>query len=214
MSRAHRPLHLYTSRVTGVAALVLLSAAAGAQAQQNLPEPPAGIRINPQAGTSVTGGTPSTFMQVPVSNLSPGAVRNPPLIKNPVANDPQALQRGMTYFNSLNCVGCHMPNGGGGMGPALSNTIFIYGSQPEQIYLSIYQGRPRGMPAWGASLPDSVIWDLVTYIGSISNEPTPEWGRTTSIAPPSPKIQQVPVEMVQTPQPWSQTQTFGFGQKP
>ena len=30
------------------------------------------------------------------------------------------------------------------------------------------------MPAWGALLPDSVIWDLVTYIGKLSNEPNPE----------------------------------------
>jgi cytochrome c oxidase cbb3-type subunit 3 len=186
----------------------------GASAQQNVPMPPAGIRINPQAGSAVTGGTPSTFMQVPVSNLSPGGVRSPPIIKNPVANDQQALQRGMTYFQQFNCNGCHADNGGGGMGPALSNTIFIYGAQPENIYLSIYQGRPNGMPAWGASLPDAVIWDLVTYIQSISNEPTPEWGTTTSLAPPSPKIQQVPAEMVQSPTPWAQTQSFGSGQKP
>jgi cytochrome c oxidase cbb3-type subunit 3 len=131
-----------------------------------------------------------------------------------VANDPQALQRGMTYFTQFNCNGCHADNGGGGMGPALSNIIFIYGSQPENIYLSIFQGRPNGMPAWGAALPDSVIWDLVTYIGSISNEPTPQWGRTTSIDPPSPNIQQVSATAVQTAQPWSQTQQFSSGRKP
>ncbi len=197
-----------------ITAVSLCAIAAGAWAQENLPVPPAGIRINPQAGSAVTGGAPSTFMQVPVSNLSPGGVRAPPLIKNPVANDPEALQRGMTYFKSFNCIGCHADNGGGGMGPALSNTIFIYGAQPENIYLSIYQGRPNGMPAWGTALPDAVIWDLVTYIGSISNEPTPEWGTTTSVSPPSPKIQQVPAEMAQSPKPWAQTQKFGSGQKP
>lgn len=197
-----------------LAASLLCATAATPSAQENVPMPPGGIRLNPQAGQAVTGGTPSAFMQVPVSNISPGAVPTRPEIKNPVANDPEALQRGMTYFTQFNCIGCHADNGGGGMGPALSNTIFIYGSQPENIYLSIYQGRPRGMPAWGSALPDAVIWDLVTYIQSISNEPTPEWGRTTSLDPPSPKIQQVPVEMVQTPKPWSQTQSFGFGQKP
>jgi cytochrome c553 len=30
-----------------------------------------------------------------------------------VADDPQAPTRGMQYFNAMNCVGCHGPNGAG-----------------------------------------------------------------------------------------------------
>jgi cytochrome c oxidase cbb3-type subunit 3 len=63
------------------------------------------------------------------------------------------------------------------MGPSLSNSAFIYGGEPENIYLSIFQGRPRGMPAWGGMLPDSVIWDLVTYVQNMSNEPSPSGAR-------------------------------------
>jgi cytochrome c oxidase cbb3-type subunit 3 len=111
---------------------------------------------------------------------------------NPVANDPDAANRGMRYFTELNCVGCHAPNGGGGMGPALSDRVFIYGSKPEQIFLSIVQGRPRGMPTWGGRLPDSVVWDLVAYVEQISQAPNSEWGRT--ISPTMPKIEQVPAE--------------------
>ena len=44
-------------------------------------------------------------------------------IKNP-ENDAQAVERGMKYFTAFNCVGCHAANGGGGMGPALSNSNF------------------------------------------------------------------------------------------
>jgi cytochrome c oxidase cbb3-type subunit 3 len=172
------------------------------------------LKLQPDFGASIGGGSPGIFMQVPISHLSPGAVLNRPTIKNPVQGDPQAPERGMRYFINFNCVGCHADNGGGGMGPALSNNTFIYGAQPENIYLSIFQGRPNGMPAWGAVLPDSVIWDLVTYIGKISNEPTPEWGRTFSASPLSPKIEQVPSNQIQTSDPWSTTQTFKFGQKP
>lgn len=153
-------------------------------------------------------------MQVPVSNLFPGAVPSRPEIRNPAQGDPKALERGMQYFISFNCVGCHAPNGGGGMGPALSNNVFIYGSAPENIYLSIYQGRPHGMPVWGAVLPDAVIWDLVTYIGKLSNEPSHEWGRTFAANPLSPKVEQVPAEEVTTTDPWSLTQSFKSGQKP
>lgn len=207
-------------RIVRGAALCALAALIGgaAVAQQSLPQSEEaqhpGVQINPDFGQRVGSGRPGVFMQVPVSHLFPGAVSTRPTIKDPSAGDPKSIQRGMKYFITFNCVGCHAANGGGGMGPALSNNIFIYGSQPENIYLSIYQGRPNGMPAWGAVLPDSVIWDLVNYIGSLSNEPNTEWGRTVSLKPLSPSIEQVPVEQVTTDKPWSQTEPFKFGQKP
>jgi cytochrome c oxidase cbb3-type subunit III len=197
--------------------LILLGIGAS-QGQQSLPPSQEAngpsIAIRPDFGETVGGGRPGVFMQVPITHLSPGALPSRPAIKNPAQGDPKALERGMSYFISLNCVGCHAPNGGGGMGPALSNTNFMYGAEPENIYLSIYQGRPKGMPAWGAALPDSVIWDLVTYIGKISNEPTTEWGRTFAAVPLSPNVEQVPSEQATTPDPWSSTKNFSSGQKP
>ena len=204
----------------GLALSVLFGALAAslAQAQQSLPQSEeaqqAAVAPRPDFGERVGGGLPGVFMQVPVSHLSPGAILARPLIRNPVQGDPMAAERGMKYFISFNCVGCHAPNGGGGMGPALSNNIFIYGAQPENIYLSIYQGRPNGMPAWGSVLPDGVIWDLVTYIGKISNEPKPEWGRTFSANPLSPTREQVGSEITTTTEPWSYTKNFNMGQKP
>jgi cytochrome c oxidase cbb3-type subunit 3 len=198
---------------------VVVAATAGAvYAQQSLPRTQEAqqptVSVRPDFGQTVGGGRPGVFMQVPVSHLFPGAIPSRPTIKNPVQGDPKAAERGMRYFINFNCVGCHAPNGGGGMGPALSNNIFIYGAEPENVFLSIYQGRPRGMPSWGAVLPDSVIWDLVTYIGKISNEPAAEWGRTFAFSPPSPKEEQIPVEKAVTTDPWSMTQDFKFGQKP
>jgi cytochrome c oxidase cbb3-type subunit 3 len=154
------------------------------------------------------------LLQVPVSSLFPGGVTFPPQIKNPAASDPAAIERGMQAFQSMNCVGCHAPNGGGGMGPALSERQFIYGHEPANIYLSIYQGRPNGMPAWGEMLPADAIWDLVAYVTSISSAPDTGWGQTISLSPPSPIIQQVPAELVTTTTPWARTQPFGNGRKP
>jgi cytochrome c oxidase cbb3-type subunit 3 len=152
------------------------------------------------------------LLKMAVSGLHPGGVNISPDIPNPVANDPDAANRGMRDFTDFNCVGCHAPNGGGGMGPSLSNRVFIYGSKPAQIYLSIAQGRPHGMPSWGGRLPDSVIWDLVAYIQQISRAPTTEWGQTVS--PTSPKIEQVPAEFQLSTQPWQHTQPFSYGQNP
>ncbi|MHC2252783.1 cytochrome c oxidase cbb3-type subunit 3 [Bradyrhizobium embrapense] len=204
--------------ILALGAFLLLAGSPPAVGQQSLPQSQEAqtpvVSPRPDFGRSAGNGRPGVFMQVPVSHLFPGAQPSNPAIKNPVQGDPKAEQRGMTYFVSFNCVGCHAANGGGGMGPSLSNNIFIYGSQPENIYLSIYQGRPNGMPAWGAVLPDAVIWDLVTYIGKISNEPNRHWGRTFSAEPLSPDIEQVPTEQVSTSDPWSNTKKFGSGQKP
>lgn len=186
--------------------------ASGQQSQlpsQQAQQPGAGVR---PADTG--GGVSAIFLQVPISNLAPGAAPSRPAIKNPVQGDTQAGDRGMKYFINFNCGGCHADNGGGGMGPALSNNIFLYGSAPENIFLSIYQGRPNGMPAWGAVLPESVIWDLVTYIGKISNEPSRDWGRTFSQSPLSPDVEQLPSEQVTSSDPWSGTRQFSNGQKP
>ncbi len=92
---------------------------------------------------------------------------------NPYANNSDAIVEGRKLFNSMNCVGCHAPQGGGGMGPPLSDADWIYGGRPEQIYLTIMQGRPNGMPAFGSILPDDSIWKLVAYIKTLNSPPTP-----------------------------------------
>jgi cytochrome c oxidase cbb3-type subunit 3 len=56
---------------------------------------------------------------------------------------------GMRDFANLNCVGSHATKAGDGMGPSLSDNQWIYGDKPSQIFLSIYQDRPNGMPAFG-----------------------------------------------------------------
>jgi cytochrome c oxidase cbb3-type subunit III len=162
--------------------------------------------------TSTPAQVHGTFLDVPINTFIPGAVPAPPQIGNPAESDAAAAERGMMAFNAFNCVGCHMGNGGGGMGPSLSEGNFIYGSEPQDIYLTIVQGRPHGMPAWGTVLPNNVVWDLVAYIRNLSIGPTSEWGKTVSAK--SPAIEQVPAEISQTPNPWQQTEPFKNGQKP
>jgi len=131
-------------------------------AQQELPGAPLHSLPNDSGRLAVEqyGGT-QALLRSAVSNIFPGGISTMPPIQNPVGNDPAAPLRGMRYFNAFNCVGCHAANGGGGIGPSLSNRFFKYGSAPGNIFLTIVQGRPNGMPSWGGILPDSVIWDLV-----------------------------------------------------
>jgi cytochrome c oxidase cbb3-type subunit 3 len=170
-----------------------------------------GTSFAPQPNET-TAGDLNELLRVPVSGLVPGAIAVRPDVKIPEGGA-AAAQRGMKAFNAFNCVGCHMGNGGGGMGPALSQRAFTYGSEPANIYLTIVQGRPNGMPAWGSVLPNEIVWDLVAYVRSISNAPeSKEWG--TTVSPTSPSIEQVPAEFQSTATPWDNVQKVSHGQKP
>jgi cytochrome c oxidase cbb3-type subunit 3 len=203
------------------AGLVALFAATSANllmAQDQLnPSPQANDNSNdnkPALTTPKEAGempTPENLLKVPITTLTPGAIDVRPKLKHPPL-DQAAAERGMSNFASFNCVGCHMGNGGGGMGPSLSDRFFIYGAEPENIFLSIYQGRPYGMPAWGTILPDDAIWDLVAYIKNLSDAPVTQWGTTVSKS--SPAIEQVPIEFKAAADPWHYTQKFSKGQKP
>jgi len=80
-----------------------------------------------------------------------------------------AVGEGKRLFSAFNCVGCHN-HGGGGIGPALMDAEWIYGSHPEQIYSSIVQGRPDGMPSFAGKIPDYQVWELVAYVRSLSGQ--------------------------------------------
>lgn len=152
------------------------------------------------------------YLKVPLVNNIPGGIAPEAKLENPMANDPASANRGMYYFNSFNCIGCHAPNGGGGMGPSLSRRTFKFGSEPANHFVVIAHGAPLGMPAWAGRLSENVIWDLVSYIQSISDAPSDEWGTTFSPAANLPRLEQVPAEFNQTTKPWLATQPFAGGE--
>ena len=178
-----------------------------------VPAVPDEVDLQP-SGQPVELGTdvrPNELVHVPVTGVYPGGVRPQLSLEIPDLEDEERIWRGKTYFNQFNCIGCHGPHGGGGMGPSLSNTTFLYGQEPENIYLTILQGRPLGMPVFGGLLPDHVIWDLVAYVRAIARDDG-EWGRTTSLRAFT--IEQVPSHYTDTIRPWQHTQPFSYGQPP
>jgi cytochrome c oxidase cbb3-type subunit 3 len=117
--------------------------------------------------------TPSS---VRVSALQPGTVADTSHAPNPYESSAYAQSEGQRLFGWYNCAGCHA-NGGGGMGPALMDDEWIYGSSAENIYNTIVQGRPNGMPSFAGKIPSPQIWQLVTYVRSLSGL-TPMAGRS------------------------------------
>lgn len=218
-----RPAALPAGLLLGSALVVAGSALAqqppnaGNNPGQNGPQVPAqqSLSSNPEAVKGVNSASDSNMMKVPLVSNVPGAVKVNTNIENPMGRDPQSAQRGMMYFEKMNCVGCHAPNGAGGMGPSLSDqSIFKYPTNPAALYAVISHGAPLGMPAWGTVLPHNVIWDIVSYIESINKDPTPAWGHTVSAGEHQPDTQQVPAEFRQTTTPWQYLEQFTNGKAP
>lgn len=87
-------------------------------------------------------------------------------VKNPYFGDMAAIKAGNELFVGMNCAACHGYDLKGGMGPDLTDTYWRYGGSPADIYKSIFEGRPQGMPAWGRSIAPGMIWKVVAYIES------------------------------------------------
>ena len=109
----------------------------------------------------------TTPSNVRVSSLQPGTMQDTSHVKGPYDDNAYAVSEGQRLFGWYNCAGCHA-NGGGGMGPPLMDEKWIYGSAPEQIYNTIAQGRPNGMPSFAGKIPTSQVWMLVAYVRSLS----------------------------------------------
>lgn len=105
---------------------------------------------------------------VTMSEIHPGTTQPAPL-QNPSEQQAYDVNQGKQLFTQYNCSGCHF-NGGGGIGPPLMDAQWIYGSNPENIYSTIVEGRPNGMPSFRAKIPDSQIWQLVAYVRSMSGQ--------------------------------------------
>jgi cytochrome c oxidase cbb3-type subunit 3 len=85
----------------------------------------------------------------------------------PYEENAYAVSQGKTLYNQFNCSGCHF-QGGGGIGPPLMDADWIYGSRPQNIYETIAEGRPNGMPSFGRKIVPDQIWQIVAYVRSMS----------------------------------------------
>jgi cytochrome c oxidase cbb3-type subunit 3 len=85
----------------------------------------------------------------------------------PYMGNAWAMGEGQRLYNQMNCVGCHS-HGGGGMGPPLMDEKWLYGADPASIFTTIVEGRPNGMPAYRGRLSDDQVWQLVSYVKSLS----------------------------------------------
>jgi cytochrome c oxidase cbb3-type subunit 3 len=120
-----------------------------------------GFRVQPPQAKSIESKT--------LTELQPGPTPTPAAVKNEYEENAYALSEGKRLFSSYNCNGCHA-QGGGGMGPALMDERWIYGGRPEQVFATIVEGRPNGMPSFRGRVPDFQVWQLSAYVRSMSGQ--------------------------------------------
>jgi cytochrome c oxidase cbb3-type subunit 3 len=100
--------------------------------------------------------------------LHPGDAPPPATGQNsPFRENAYGIAEGKRLFGYYNCSGCHA-NGGGGMGPALMDDRWIYGYEAANIFQTIVEGRPNGMPSFRNKIPDQQVWMLVAYVQALS----------------------------------------------
>ena len=102
-----------------------------------------------------------------LTDLQAGSPSQPGSVGSPFRDNAYGLSEGKRLYNAYNCSGCHA-KGGGAIGPALMDHRWIYGSRPDQIYSTIVEGRPNGMPAFGGRIPEQQLWQIVAYVESMS----------------------------------------------
>ena len=105
---------------------------------------------------------------VQVSGLNPGANSIPtPPPSNLYQESAYSVSEGQKLYEQYNCVGCHA-HGGGGIGPALMDNSWIYGSEAGNIFTTIMQGRPNGMPSFRNRIPEYQAWEIAAYVRSMA----------------------------------------------
>ena len=100
-----------------------------------------------------------------------------------IAADPARRESGKATFENT-CSPCHRMDGGGSIGPNLTDDFWIHGGRPTEILKSVSDGVPdKGMPAWSATLDPTQIATVVAYVTTLrgTNPPEPKAPQGTRV---------------------------------
>jgi cytochrome c(L) len=88
---------------------------------------------------------------------------------NPYTGDQEAIKQGRTLYLQFGCSACHGVGGGGGMGPALLDDDWKFGSDDAILFKLIKGEVPQQtMPGvFGKELQDDDVWKLLAYVRSL-----------------------------------------------
>ncbi len=142
------------NRAFALSLLLAMSMACERESRPFRDLPVAAARTQTASPTQLYAGPPPA---APIGTLSP------------YQENAWGISEGKRLYSAYNCVGCHS-QGGGGIGPALMDDEWIYGWEPANVFSTIVEGRPNGMPSFLNKIPDMQVWQLVAYVQSMSGQ--------------------------------------------
>ena len=82
-----------------------------------------------------------------------------------VLTEASDLSAGKKIFNA-NCVACHKADGGGGIGPNLTDTNWILGGGIKNVFKTISEGGRdgKGMVSWKSDLKPLEMAQVASYV--------------------------------------------------
>jgi cytochrome c oxidase cbb3-type subunit 3 len=94
---------------------------------------------------------------------------------NPFRGDADAITEGKVVFEQI-CAACHKPDASGLVGPSLVDPYWKYGSSDPELFATVSEGRPAGMPPWGPQLGAEKIWKALAYLETLPRSDVPGVG--------------------------------------
>jgi mono/diheme cytochrome c family protein len=128
----------------------------------------------PAGGEAAAGGSPTETAK----SAEKGS------LKSPYADYASVAEEGHQKFMAAGCNGCHGGTGGGGMGPPLTNEIWVYGKDDDTLFRLIALGsdelQKQGYsrkgsetvvgpmpPMGGVVKSDDDLWKIIAWIRSV-----------------------------------------------
>ena len=106
-----------------------------------------------------------------------------------LVRDPEALALGKATY-AANCAACHAADGGGMIGPNLTDGHWLHGGQLPEILRTINDGvLAKGMPGWSKMLRPEQVTAVTAYVASLrgttpAKPKAPEGTPVAAAAPP------------------------------
>ena len=96
------------------------------------------------------------------------------------STDPAQKAFGSATFATI-CASCHLADGGGHIGPNLTDRYWLHGNRPLEIFKTVTEGvAAKGMPPWGKLLKPAQLVAVTGYVltlqGTTPKTPKPPQG--------------------------------------
>jgi cytochrome c oxidase cbb3-type subunit 3 len=88
------------------------------------------------------------------------------------------VSEGGRMFQWQGCDSCHTETAPGAA--RLTDRLWRYGGTTEEIYASIADGRPDGMPAYGPRIASDQIWQIAAFLHNLPDSPPAQRARQTA----------------------------------